>query len=197
MPAAPWTSGSTITAAISSSCTDEHPLEVGGVAGLGGSAFETAAVGRWSGRGRCRRPRPSRSCRRGRSRAGGRRRCGACAGRRSAAGTGRPSSGRSRPRSSRTPSRRRAESPAGASSTRRPASSAPPGWERPSMVECATLPSCSRHGRVDLRGAGGHGRCTRARRRRRCSAGPRRRSGRSPRLARSSAAPRRTNLAAA
>ena len=101
-----------------------------------------AAAGRRRGRGRCRRPRPSRSCRRGRRGGGGRRRCGGCAGRRAAAGTGRPSSGRSRSRSSPSPSRRRARGPAGAISTRRAASSAAPGWERPSIVEWATLPSC-------------------------------------------------------
>ena len=127
----------------------EDARQVGRVAGLGACGLRRAAGGRWRGRGRCRRPRPSRSCRRGRRRGGGRRRCAGCAGRRAAAGTGRPSSARSRSRSSPSRSRRRARGPGGAISTRRAASSAAPRWERPSIVEWATLPSWSLDRRVD------------------------------------------------
>ena len=89
-----------------------------------------------------------------------------------------------------------ARGPAGAISTRRAASSAAPGWERPSIVEWATLPSWSRDRRVDAGVAMAVDVAPERGDAVEVAAPVGRRSGASPRRARSSAALPRTSPAA-
>ena len=144
IPAAPWTSGSTITAAISSSCAARVRSRSARVAGLDRVGLEQQRpVGGVEEVDAADRDRPDRVAVVGVAEVD-ERGPPACAGRRAAAGTGRPSSARSRPRSSPSRSRRPGCSPGGAISTSRAASSAAPGWVRPSIVEWATRSSWSR-----------------------------------------------------
>ena len=69
IPPAPWTSGSMITAAISSPWRSSSRAERRRRRRPAPSASRTAAARRRRGRGRCRRPRRPRSCRRGSRRA--------------------------------------------------------------------------------------------------------------------------------
>ena len=146
MPAAPCTSGSTITAASSCGVRGDHRDAVSkqrGIAELRARAARESAADR---RGRCRSrrrpPRARRWCRRGTRR---RRRGTACGRRRRGSpSTGTRSSAPARPRRRRRTRRGSAASSTGTTRASASASSTTTTLPLPSMVECAPRSSCAR-----------------------------------------------------